>query len=189
MSSPARLRVRWNAWSTACGRWARETTRFPSTSSKDGEVGEVTKAFAGMRESLQHAQQRLLHSERLATIGTMASSISHDLRHPLTAVLANAEFLAEPDLLATAARRALPRDSRRGASPDRPHRFAAGVVASGGVAEPDGDRRRAFGKPGDRIDSRASRVPQGHARHHLQRSALRDVRSHARWSGSSTTCC
>jgi signal transduction histidine kinase len=28
----------------------------------------------------------------------MASSISHDLRHPLTAVLANAEFLAEPGL-------------------------------------------------------------------------------------------
>jgi len=28
----------------------------------------------------------------------MASSISHDLRHPLTAVLANAEFLADPDL-------------------------------------------------------------------------------------------
>ncbi len=71
---------------------------FPLESGKDGEVGEVTNAFAGMRESLQHAQQRLLHSERLATIGTMASSISHDLRHPLTAVLANAEFLAEPDL-------------------------------------------------------------------------------------------
>jgi signal transduction histidine kinase len=34
----------------------------------------------------------------LATIGTMASSISHDLRHPLTAVLANAEFLADADL-------------------------------------------------------------------------------------------
>lgn len=73
---------------------------FPLEIGKDGEVFEVTKAFAGMRESLQHAQQRLLHSERLATIGTMASSISHDLRHPLTAVLANAEFLAEPDLSA-----------------------------------------------------------------------------------------
>ena len=71
---------------------------FPLEVGKDGEVGELTKAFAGMRESLQHAQQRLLHSERLATIGTMASSISHDLRHPLTAVLANAEFLAEPGL-------------------------------------------------------------------------------------------
>ena len=71
---------------------------FPLEVGADSEVGEVTKAFAGMRESLQQAQQRLLHSERLATIGTMASSISHDLRHPLTAVLANAEFLAEPDL-------------------------------------------------------------------------------------------
>jgi len=71
---------------------------FPLGNGNDGEVGEVTKAFAGMRESLQKAQQRLLHSERLATIGTMASSISHDLRHPLTAVLANAEFLADPDL-------------------------------------------------------------------------------------------
>ncbi|HVP54353.1 MAG TPA: HAMP domain-containing sensor histidine kinase [Candidatus Eisenbacteria bacterium] len=71
---------------------------FPLDVGHDGEVGEVTKAFARMRENLQRAQQRLLHSERLATIGTMASSISHDLRHPLTAVLANAEFLAEPDL-------------------------------------------------------------------------------------------
>ncbi|HVO63720.1 MAG TPA: HAMP domain-containing sensor histidine kinase [Terriglobales bacterium] len=71
---------------------------FPLDTGADGEVGEVTQAFAGMRDSLQNAQQRLLHSERLATIGIMASSISHDLRHPLTAVLANAEFLAEPDL-------------------------------------------------------------------------------------------
>jgi signal transduction histidine kinase len=51
-----------------------------------------------MRESLHEAQQRLLSAERLATIGRMASSISHDLRHPLTAVLANAEFLADADL-------------------------------------------------------------------------------------------
>jgi signal transduction histidine kinase len=71
---------------------------YPLDMKTDGEAGEVTHAFAGMRDSLQEAQQRVLHAERLATIGTMASSISHDLRHPLTAVLANAEFLAEPDL-------------------------------------------------------------------------------------------
>ncbi len=71
---------------------------FPLEVKSDGEIGELTTAFSGMRHSLQDAQQRVLHSERLATIGTMASSISHDLRHPLTAVLANAEFLAEPDL-------------------------------------------------------------------------------------------
>lgn len=71
---------------------------FPLDVKSNGEIGELTTAFAGMRGSLHEAQQRVLHSERLATIGTMASSISHDLRHPLTAVLANAEFLAEPDL-------------------------------------------------------------------------------------------
>lgn len=71
---------------------------FPLNAGKDGEVGEVTNAFVSMREDLRDTHQRLLHSERLATIGTMASSISHDLRHPLTAVLANAEFLAEPGL-------------------------------------------------------------------------------------------
>jgi signal transduction histidine kinase len=40
----------------------------------------------------------LLHAERLATIGRMASTISHDLRHPLTTILAYAEFQSEVDL-------------------------------------------------------------------------------------------
>ena len=72
--------------------------RYPLHALGAGEVAELTSAFASMRESLHETQQRLLHAERLATIGTMASSISHDLRHPLTAVLANAEFLADADL-------------------------------------------------------------------------------------------
>jgi len=72
--------------------------RYPLQARGAGEIAELTGAFARMRESLREAQQRLLDAERLATIGRMASSISHDLRHPLTAVLANAEFLAEADL-------------------------------------------------------------------------------------------
>jgi signal transduction histidine kinase len=47
-----------------------------------------------MRSGLLKAQEKLVESARLATIGQMASSISHDLRHRLTAVLANSEFLA-----------------------------------------------------------------------------------------------
>ena len=72
--------------------------RYPLQARGAGEIAELTSAFGRMRESLREAQQRLLDAERLATIGRMASSISHDLRHPLTAVLANAEFLAEADL-------------------------------------------------------------------------------------------
>lgn len=71
---------------------------FPLQSRGADEVVELTQAFTRMRADLQDAQQRLLASERLATIGRMASSISHDLRHPLTAVLANAEFLADASL-------------------------------------------------------------------------------------------
>jgi len=72
--------------------------RYPLQAQGAGEVAELTRSFASMRESLHEAQARLLGAERLATIGRMASSISHDLRHPLTAVLANAEFLADADL-------------------------------------------------------------------------------------------
>ena len=72
--------------------------RYPVGPQGGSEVAELTNSFIRMREGLLEAQQRLLGAERLATIGRMASSISHDLRHPLTAVLANAEFLADADL-------------------------------------------------------------------------------------------
>jgi signal transduction histidine kinase len=62
------------------------------------EVAEVTGAFNRMRASLLETQQELLEAERLATIGRMASSISHDLRHSLAAIVANAEFLCETRL-------------------------------------------------------------------------------------------
>ena len=62
------------------------------------EVAEVTRAFNRMRDSLRKTQQELLEAERLATIGRMASSISHDLRHSLAAIVANAEFLCESKL-------------------------------------------------------------------------------------------
>jgi len=64
----------------------------------EDEVAEVTGAFNRMRASLLKTQQQLLEAERLATIGRMASSVSHDLRHSLAAIVANAEFLCESRL-------------------------------------------------------------------------------------------
>jgi len=59
------------------------------------EIAELTSAFDRMRSSLLKTQQALLESEQLATIGRMASSISHDLRHSLAAIVANSEFLCD----------------------------------------------------------------------------------------------
>src|SRR5271163_2304504 len=36
--------------------------------------------------------------EPLSAVSKMVALVSHDLRHPLTAILANAEFLTQPDI-------------------------------------------------------------------------------------------
>jgi signal transduction histidine kinase len=63
------------------------------------EVAELSTAFAKMRGELAASQQKLIENERIAALGRAASSLSHDLRHYLAAVVANAEFLYEADEL------------------------------------------------------------------------------------------
>jgi signal transduction histidine kinase len=46
-----------------------------------------------MRDQIHETNNALLEAERLATIGRMASSVSHDIRHYLATVYANSEFL------------------------------------------------------------------------------------------------
>jgi signal transduction histidine kinase len=70
----------------------------PLDSRGGDEAAELTRAFDRMRASLLKTQRDLLESEQLATIGRMASSISHDLRHSLAAIVANSEFLCDSHL-------------------------------------------------------------------------------------------
>ena len=53
-------------------------------------------------EPQRRAQSQLIEAERMSAIGRMACSISHDMRHSLTAIYANAEFLERHDLCASA---------------------------------------------------------------------------------------
>lgn len=62
------------------------------------EARELSRAFRQMQMEVQRTQQDLIKTERMATIGHMASSVSHDLRHYLTSIYANAEFLCTPGL-------------------------------------------------------------------------------------------
>jgi signal transduction histidine kinase len=63
------------------------------------ELVELSTSFAQMRGQLLALQQHRIESERIAALGRAAGSISHDLRHYLAAVVANAEFLYEADQL------------------------------------------------------------------------------------------
>jgi signal transduction histidine kinase len=52
-----------------------------------------------MRGKLLAFQQKQIETERVAAVGRAANSISHDLRHHLAALVANAEFLYEAEKL------------------------------------------------------------------------------------------
>ena len=63
------------------------------------ELIELSTSFSQMRGQLQALQRQRIENERVAALAQAASSISHDLRHYLAAVVANAEFLYEADQL------------------------------------------------------------------------------------------
>jgi len=63
------------------------------------EAVELAEAFARMRGELLAFQQKQIDTERVAAVGRAANSISHDLRHHLAALVANAEFLYEAEKL------------------------------------------------------------------------------------------
>jgi signal transduction histidine kinase len=63
------------------------------------ELVELSTAFARMRGQLLTLQQQRIETERIGALAQAASSISHDLRHYLAAIVANAEFLYEADKL------------------------------------------------------------------------------------------
>lgn len=78
----------------AAGDFAYSITPRGST-----ELVELGTSFARMRGQLSALQQQRIDAERVAALARAASSISHDLRHYLAAIVANAEFLYEADEL------------------------------------------------------------------------------------------
>ena len=63
------------------------------------EVVELAESFSKMRGELLAFQKKQIETERVAAVGRAANSISHDLRHHLAALVANAEFLYEAEKL------------------------------------------------------------------------------------------
>ena len=83
---------------TEVGAFGHGDAAFNTPPAGTTEIRELSHAFRSMRDQIAASHAALLQAERLATIGRMASSVSHDLRHYLAAVYANAEFLAAPGI-------------------------------------------------------------------------------------------
>ena len=78
----------------AAGNYTYSITPRGST-----EVVELAEAFSKMRGDLLAFQKKQIETERVAALGRAANSLSHDLRHHLAALVANAEFLYEAEKL------------------------------------------------------------------------------------------
>jgi len=66
------------------------------------EVGDLARSFNEMTRQLLHARERmedanrkLIRHEKLASIGSMAATIAHEIRNPLTSVKLNIQKVAE----------------------------------------------------------------------------------------------
>jgi signal transduction histidine kinase len=85
------------------GGTVRTHLRKPKVSDR-GNILIFDKGVAlDLRNELQRrrAPRQLIEAERMSAIGRMACSISHDMRHSLTAIYANAEFLERHDIRAS----------------------------------------------------------------------------------------
>ncbi len=78
------------------------TPRFDSTGRQVGQVlvgrpmGELKRAYRQLREAheaLKTAQQQLLQSEKMASLGRLVAGVAHELNNPISFVLGNVHVL------------------------------------------------------------------------------------------------
>ncbi|HVZ89924.1 MAG TPA: ATP-binding protein [Polyangia bacterium] len=82
--------LRRRARQVAGGEYAERT----GVTSHD-EIGDLAREFDVMADAIQEREQRLIRSERLATVGRMAAQIAHEVRNPLSSIGLNAELLGD----------------------------------------------------------------------------------------------
>jgi signal transduction histidine kinase len=82
--------LRARARAVAGGDYARRT----GVTSHD-EIGDLAREFDAMAGAIEEREQRLIRSERLATVGRMAAQITHEVRNPLASIGLYAELLGD----------------------------------------------------------------------------------------------
>jgi signal transduction histidine kinase len=69
------------------GKGQFDQARAIDVRSRD-ELGRLARAFVAMAERLQRAQQEIVQSEKLASLGQMSAAVAHGLRNPLASIRA-----------------------------------------------------------------------------------------------------
>jgi PAS domain S-box-containing protein len=75
--------------------YVQETTIAPVRASEDGEISHFVGILSDITDR-KRAEEALLRSEKLASVGRMAAAIAHEINNPLSAAM-NAIYLATLD--------------------------------------------------------------------------------------------
>ncbi|MBN2058163.1 MAG: HAMP domain-containing protein [Candidatus Saganbacteria bacterium] len=59
------------------------------------EIGRLAKAFNQMTKDLRESQERLILSEKLASLGTMAAGMAHEIKNPLVSIRTFTQILTQ----------------------------------------------------------------------------------------------
>ncbi len=77
----------------AAARVARQEYDCVVPVKSQDELGRLAETFNAMCASIRTAREELIRSERIATVGRLATSIVHDLRNPLATIYGGSEML------------------------------------------------------------------------------------------------
>jgi signal transduction histidine kinase len=61
----------------------------------DDEIGRLSNAFNQMTDDLRDSQERLILSEKLASLGTMAAGMAHEIKNPLVSLRTFTQLLQQ----------------------------------------------------------------------------------------------
>jgi len=70
-------------------------TPIPEAECKSQEFSSLFRAFNRMIKELEHHQEQLIQSGKIAAIGTLTAGIAHELNNPINNILLSAEALKE----------------------------------------------------------------------------------------------
>ena len=90
-------------------------TQIPYPAGRGDEISECINAFNKMTQEIQAHQEQLLHSRKMASIGTFTSGIAHELNNPINNISLIMETLMEDeDITPIGKVQALPRPNGAG---------------------------------------------------------------------------